>query len=80
MLELRSVSEEVRELTDDEELAEHIEQLVWNRLYYFDEKLAELDSQLAEAREQAVSLNLLLPFLTGFGLGCLGCLVIFWGC
>lgn len=81
MLNLKSVSEEVRELTDDEELAEHIEQLVWARLYYFDQKLAEFDQRLADAKAQNTLWGFILPFTVGFCSASLGSLVLyFWGC
>lgn len=80
MLDLKTVREEVMELTGDEELAEKLEQLVWARLSFFDEKLQEFDQRLAVARESQLANEVMLPFLAGFSLACLGCLVIFWGC
>jgi hypothetical protein len=84
MLEIQGVKEEVLELLDEpmtkEELAEHIEQLVWHRLCFFDERLHEFDQRLADANAKVIVGNFVLPFLTGFSMACLGSLIIFWGC
>lgn len=85
MLDLKSVKDEVMDLLDEfytkEEMAEHLEQLVWARLYYFDEKLVELDRQLAEEKARRLSETGILPFTVGFSLACLASLMLyFWGC